>query len=55
MSDDDDWEYYDDATTLTDLWQHLKGQLISKYIFAVFKFFQKPNENKLTCGIIVSS
>ena len=25
-SDDEDWEYYDDSTTLTDLWQHLKDE-----------------------------
>ena len=30
-----------------------KGQLISKLIFGVFKFFQKTNENKSTWGIIV--
>ena len=30
-----------------------KGQLISKSIFGVFKFFQKMNENKSTWGIIV--
>ena len=29
-----------------------KGQLISKYLFGVFKFFQKMNKNKLTWGII---
>lgn len=28
MSDDDDWEYYDDTTTLTDLWQHLKDECL---------------------------
>ena len=32
---------------------HTKGQLISKCLFGVFKFFQKTNENKLTWGIIV--
>ena len=26
----------------------VKGQLISKYLFGVFTFFQKTNENKLT-------
>ena len=25
-SEDEDWEYYDDATTLTDLWQYLKDE-----------------------------
>ena len=30
-----------------------KGQLISKYLFGVFNFFQKPNENKSIWGIIV--
>ena len=30
-----------------------KGQLISKCLFGVFKFFQKTNENKSTWGIIV--
>ena len=30
-----------------------KGQLISKYLFGVCKFFQKTNENKSTWGIIV--
>ena len=25
-----------------------KGQLISKFLFSVFTFFQKTNENKLT-------
>ena len=29
------------------------GQLISKYIFGVFSFLQKRNENKTTWGIIV--
>ena len=28
MSDEDDWEYYDDSTTLTDLWQNLKDQCL---------------------------
>ena len=27
-----------------------KDQLISKYLFCVFTFFQKANENKLTCS-----
>ena len=31
----------------------VKGQLISKCLFGVFKFFQKTNENKSTWGIIV--
>ena len=31
----------------------LKGQLISKCLFSVFKLFQKTNENKSTWGIIV--
>ena len=26
--DDSDWEYYDDTTTLTDLWQHLKNECL---------------------------
>ena len=26
MSDDDEWEYYDDTTTLSDLWQNLKDE-----------------------------
>jgi hypothetical protein len=30
-----------------------KGQLISKWLFGVFKFFQKTNENKSIWGIIV--
>ena len=30
-----------------------KGQLISKYLFGVFSFLQKTNENKSTWGIIV--
>ena len=30
-----------------------KGQLISKWFFGVFDFFQKTNENKSTWGIIV--
>ena len=30
-----------------------KGQIISKYLFGVFSFFQKTNENKWTWGIIV--
>ena len=30
-----------------------KGQLLSKCLFGVFKFFQKANENKSTWGIIV--
>ena len=30
-----------------------KGQLISKSLFGIFKFFQKMNENKLTWGIVV--
>ena len=30
-----------------------EGQLISKCLFSVLKFFQKMNENKLTWGIIV--
>ena len=32
-----------------------KGQLISKCLFGVFNFFQKMNENKSTCDIIVKS
>ena len=32
---------------------HTKGQLISKRLFGVFKFFQTRNENKSTWGIIV--
>ena len=28
MSDDDDWEYYDDSTTLSDLWQKLKDECL---------------------------
>ena len=31
----------------------LKGQLIAKYIFGAFKFFQKKNKNKSYRGIIV--
>ena len=31
----------------------IKGQLISKYVFGVFKFFHKTNENMSTWGIIV--
>ena len=31
----------------------LKGQLISKYLFGVFSFLQKTNENKSTWSIIV--
>ena len=30
-----------------------KGQLISKFLFGIFNFFQKSNENKSTWGIIV--
>ena len=30
-----------------------KGQLISKCLFDVFKFFQKPNKDKSTRGIIL--
>ena len=30
-----------------------KGHLILKRLFGVFNFFQKMNENKSTCGIIV--
>ena len=26
MSDDDEWEYYDDTITLSDLWQNLKNE-----------------------------
>ena len=28
MSEDEDWEYYDDATTLSDLWQNLKDECL---------------------------
>ena len=29
MSDEEgDWEYYDDTTTLSDLWQHLKDECL---------------------------
>jgi hypothetical protein len=31
---------------------HTKGQLISKCLFGVFKFFQKTNKNKSPWGII---
>ena len=31
----------------------VKGQLISKCLFGVFKFFQKMNENNSTGGTIV--
>ena len=37
-------------------WLHFtKGQLILKYLFGVFKFFKKMNENKSTWDIIVGS
>ena len=31
----------------------IKGQIISKWLFGVFNFLQKTNENKLTWGFIV--
>ena len=44
----DSWQEFNASS-----WCHPKGQLISKCLFGVFKFFQKTNENKSTWDIIV--
>ena len=28
MADEEDWEYYDDSTTLSDLWQYLRNECL---------------------------